>query len=244
MEGQPPKCRGLANSGPEHKRKLPMHFKAPGKIGIILQARMGSTRLPGKVIRQMAGKPLIQWCVEQLRLVKAADQLIVATSTDRREQPLIDFLKDLRVEVFRGSESDVLDRFYQCSLAYGLCHIVRATGDNPMVDPDACDALIDLYLTQRLDYANAFPQFGSGYPTGAGVEIFSFAALNRSWQEGHRPNHREHVNEYILEHQHLFKIGVLQSGKEVADAPSLTVDTQADFDRVECLLKRRLMLNS
>ena len=204
------------------------------KIGIILQARMGSTRLPGKVLRALAGKPMIQWIIERLQTCKKVRVLILATSTSDKDASLVELAEKLGVMIFRGSESDVLDRYYHCAVKYHLDDIVRATGDNPFVDPEACDDLIEFYDREKLDYAAVSTQSEDGFPLGVGVEIFSFAALRKSWQEGHEPDYREHVNEYILENPILFKQKKMAApiGNR-APGVSLTVDTIEQFEVAE-----------
>ena len=205
-----------------------------GKIGIILQARMGSTRVPGKVLKPLAGKPMIHWIIERLQSCKNTDILILATSTLEQEQPLVDLAEKLGVSVFRGPESDVLDRYYQCAKAYHLDDIIRATGDNPFVDPEECDRLVDFYSSQPLDYATISTDQENGYPLGVGVEIFSFSALEKSWQEGRAPHHREHVNEYILENPAIFKQAKMPAPPaKRAPELSLTVDTPEQFASAE-----------
>lgn len=213
----------------------------PG-VGIILQARTGSSRLPGKVLRLLAGKPMIQWIIERLQLCRKSDVLILATSTLAQDLPLAELCDRLGVNVFRGSETDVLDRYYQCAKKFGLAHIVRATGDNPFVDPEECDRLIQFYFADKLDYATISTEPEDGYPIGVGVEIFSFAALKRSWEEGTAPHHREHVDEYILENPGLFRQARMSAppGKRGGEL-SLTVDTMEQFECVESIYRKFLV---
>ena len=204
------------------------------RIGIILQARMGSTRLPGKVLKPLAGKPMIQWIIERLQTCKRVDILILATSTLEKDQPLVNLAEEMDISVFRGSESDVLDRYYKCALAYHLDDIIRATGDNPFVDPEECDRLVDFYINRQLDYATISTNLENGYPLGVGVEIFSFYALRKSWQDGHASHHREHVNEYILENPAIFRQARMPAPPEkCAPELSLTVDTLEQFASAE-----------
>ena len=197
---------------------------------------MGSTRLPGKVLRPLAGKPMLAWIVERLSASRKAGPVVLATSTAQTEAPLVALAESLGVTVFRGSEPDVLDRYYRCAAERGFSAVVRATGDNPFVDPEELDRLVDLFEAKALDYASAFPSFGSGLPVGAGLEIFTFAALERSWKEGRGPHHREHVNEYMQENPALFAQAVLKAPPEkTAPDLSLTVDTPEDFARARRL---------
>lgn len=206
------------------------------RVGIILQARMGSSRLPGKSLKPLAGVPMVQRVIERLQAVRLADELVLATSQDERDTPLANLAHQLGVAVFRGSESDVLDRYYRCAKAHGFEIVVRATGDNPMVDPAETDRLIDFFLARGLDYACPRTDTMSGYPIGVGTEAFRFDALERSWHEGTEPHHREHVNEYVLENPNRFKQEKLAPSPEV-DAPwlSLTVDTVEQFAAAEAL---------
>lgn len=197
---------------------------------------MGSVRLPGKVMKPLAGKPMIQWIIERLQGCKKADVLILATTSLHQDDPLAVLAQGRGVEVFRGAGEDVLDRYYQCAQARGLDDIIRATGDNPFVDPEECDRLIDFYLERDLDYAAALAGEKGGFPIGVGTEIFHFSVLERSWKEACLPRHREHANEYILDHPELFKLGTMPAPPEkCAPEMSLTVDTADQFEFAEAV---------
>ena len=200
------------------------------RVGIILQARMGSTRLPGKVLKQLEGKPMLWHIIERLKKVKRADELIVATSENISDREVVALARNCGTSYFIGSESDVLDRYYQAAKEFRFDHIVRATADNPLVDPEEADRLINFHLTTAADYSSNTSQVNSGLPMGIGVEIFAFAALEKSWIEGKNEDHREHVDEYILQNPTIFNIQVLQA-PESKHAPHLrlTVDTETDL---------------
>jgi len=198
-------------------------------IGIVLQARMGSSRLPGKVMKLLCGRPMLGHILDRLRRVTNADVLVVATSDKPGDDVIEAFVLSENVFCFRGDEADVLDRYYRAALHFGLQTIIRATADNPLVDPEEVERLIDLHKRSRADYTHAFTKL----PIGVGVECFSFDALERSWKEGKAPNHREHVNEYIQEHPEMYHIEELMVPQEkIAAQLRLTVDTQEDFERV------------
>ncbi|MFC1907383.1 cytidylyltransferase domain-containing protein [Chloroflexota bacterium] len=200
------------------------------RVGIILQARMGSTRLPGKVLKQLAEKPMLWHIIDRLKKVKRSDELIVATSENINDREVVELVRNCGISYFIGSEKDVLDRYYQAAKELQLEHIVRATADNPLVDPEEADKLIDLHLTTTADYSSNTSQVNSGLPMGIGVEVFSFAALEKSWIEGKNEDHREHVDEYILQNPAIFNIQVLQApGNKRAPQLSLTVDTETDL---------------
>ncbi|MBP2233303.1 spore coat polysaccharide biosynthesis protein SpsF [Azospirillum agricola] len=205
-------------------------------VGVILQARMGSTRLPGKVLRPLAGVPMLGRILDRLGRCRAVDRLVVATSDRPADDAVAAFVADRGVGLFRGSETDVLDRYHQCAAAFGFDVVVRATGDNPFVDPEEGDRLIAFLFEQALDYACAFPDFGSGLPVGVGLEVMTAEALSRSWRHGRDANHREHVNEYIQERPGLFRQAVPDTPPDKrAPGLRLTVDTPEDFRRAETL---------
>lgn len=197
-------------------------------VGVIIQARMGSTRLPGKVLKPVAGKALLDHVLGRLSLLAYPVKVVVATSNLLQDDVITRHCLDKNVAVFRGSEIDVLDRYYQCAGENGFEHAVRLTADNPFADMKELQRLIVQHTTQHNDYTHSFETM----PLGVGAEIFTFAALERSMREGHAPNHREHVNEYIQEHPELFKIGVLEvAAAKRCPALRLTVDTEDDYQR-------------
>ncbi|MDH5666798.1 MAG: hypothetical protein OEY86_02155 [Nitrospira sp.] len=197
-------------------------------VGVIIQARMGSSRLPGKVLKPMAGKVLLDHVLGRLVLLEYPVTVVVATSRLPQDDVIAQHCESRGVTVFRGSESDVLDRYWQCACENRFEHVVRLTADNPFTDMDELRRLIEQHLAQRNDYTHSF----GSMPLGVGAEIFTFAALEQSAREGHAANHREHVNEYIQERPDMFKIGMLESpaAKRRPDL-RLTVDTEEDYQR-------------
>jgi spore coat polysaccharide biosynthesis protein SpsF len=195
-------------------------------VGIIIQARMGSTRLPGKVLKLIAGKPLLQHVLGRLAQLAYPVTVVVATRDLPQDDSIVQYCQSIGVEVFRGSETDVLDRYYRCACAYRFEHVVRLTADNPFTDIEELQRLIELHLAQGNDYTHSF----GSMPLGVGAEVFTFTALERSAHEGHEPHHREHVNEYIQERPEKFRIGVLEidAGKRHPEL-RLTVDTEDDY---------------
>lgn len=189
---------------------------------------MGSTRLRGKVLMLIAGKALLDHVLGRLSLLEFPVKVVVATSDLAQDSPVVHHCMDRGVDVFRGSESDVLDRYYQCARYYSFDHVIRLTADNPFTDIDELQRLIEQHLAQGNDYTHSF----GCMPLGVGAEIFTFAALEKSAQTGHAPNHREHVNEYIQENPNLFRIGSLEvSPAKKQSELRLTVDTQEDYLR-------------
>lgn len=163
-------------------------------VGIV-QARMGSTRLPGKVLELIGERSLIETLMERLSASRRLDRIVLATSIDGANDPLCEKVTSMGHRVYRGSEKDVLERFYLASKEAGAKTVVRITGDCPLVDPALVDEVIDLYTTAGVDYAsNVLP---ASYPDGLDVEVFSFSALEKAHNEATRPEQREHVTPFI-----------------------------------------------
>jgi spore coat polysaccharide biosynthesis protein SpsF len=196
--------------------------------GVIIQARMGSTRLPGKILMTVGRKPLLEHILYRLTNLRYPALTVIATSDTPQDDVVESFCESHAVACFRGSENNVLDRYYQCARHYGFRHIVRLTGDNPFPDIEEIDTLIELHLSAGTDYANSF----ASLPVGVGAEIFTFAALERSWREGSAPHHLEHVNEYMLEHPEIFRTTSLRvSAEKNRPDVRLTLDTEDDYQR-------------
>ena len=209
----------------------------------IIQARMGSSRLPGKVLRDLAGKPMLERVVERVRKFDGLDQVIVATSSHQRDIPIVDFCRarDWRVE--RGSELDVLDRYYQVAKEAEAKHVLRVTADCPFLCFNEGTRLVDAHLESAADYTHNITVLNSLMPLGTGAEVFTFAALEQSWEEGLTEWYREHVDEYILHNRNLFVIENIIAPDDLR-RPSyrLTVDSSEDL-RLASELYRDLQRN-
>jgi len=192
----------------------------------IVQARMGSTRFPDKVMRPINGVPMIELLLRRLARAKRIDRIILATSDDPHNQPLADHARSLGYEVFRGSENDVLDRFYQAAKPHQPEAVVRITGDCPLIDPDLVDQVIAAREEQGVDYlSNTLPL---SYPDGLDTEVFSFRALERAVRQATKPAEREHVTPFIRE-SGLFKTGNFAYAEDHS-MERWTVDEAADFE--------------
>jgi spore coat polysaccharide biosynthesis protein SpsF len=204
-------------------------------IGLVVQARMGSTRLPGKVLRPVGHLPLLGHVIGRLATLSHSLPVVVATSTDARDDAIEAWCAEAGVTVFRGSEHDVLDRYVQCARTSGFEHVVRLTADNPFTDIPELQRLVQHHLACGFDYTHSFGMM----PLGVGAEIFTRTALERSHVEGLESHQREHVNEYIQEHPERFRIGVLEvpADKRAPDL-RLTVDTEADWRRADALARQ------
>lgn len=204
--------------------------------GIIIQARMGSTRLPGKILKDFEGKTLLGHILCRLRQrVKADVEIVFATSTLAIDDVVEIFCNNQNVKCFRGDEQNVLSRYYKCAEQNHYEHIVRMTGDNPFPDIDELNRLITYHIENKMDFSENF----SVLPVGVGMEIFSFGALKESMLYASLPKHYEHADEYILDYKEKFQFGTLSVTKE-KNRPDvrLTVDTQEDYERACYILKR------
>lgn len=193
----------------------------------ILQARMSSSRLPGKVLKPILGHPMILRQIERIRQSRRIDRLVMATSTDVSDGALMEVCEAQSVECARGSLDDVLDRYYQVARAYGPEHVVRLTGDCPLLDPDVMDETIALHLAGQFDYtSNALDPLT--FPNGLDVEVMRFECLERTWREARLPSEREHVTPYIYNHPELFRLGAYRGERDLANM-RWTVDEPEDL---------------
>jgi spore coat polysaccharide biosynthesis protein SpsF (cytidylyltransferase family) len=196
----------------------------------ILQARTASTRLPGKVLKLILGKPMLQLEIERILRSRRIDRLVVATSTDKEDDEIEALCKDLQISCFRGSLDDVLDRFYKAALQYKPENVVRLTGDCPLIDPKVIDEVVDFLIKGGFDYA-ANCMKPSTFPDGLDVEVFKFSALETARQEAVLPSHREHVTPFICQNPEQFQIDCYKNNVDLSHL-RWTVDEQEDFDLV------------
>jgi len=189
------------------KRQFNREPAAVDKIAII-QARMGSSRLPGKVLKDIAGKPMLFHVLERVSHASLLDGILVAATSDVSDDPIADFCQVGGFQCYRGSQFDVLDRFYTAALQVNAGTIVRITADCPLIDPSLIDQLLVEFENSTLDFASNRlpPPFKRTFPIGLDIEICSFAALERAWKEADQPHQREHVMPYLYEDAILKKV--------------------------------------
>lgn len=209
------------------------------KVTIITQARMTSTRLPGKVLKTVLGKPLLAYQIERLRRVPNADEVMVATTTNPEDDPIIELCASLGVPVHRGSEMDVLERYHGAAKASGADVVVRVTSDCPLIDPEVSALVIERFLSARgaLDYVSNTQQ--RTYPRGLDTEIFPFALLELASKEAVIPYEREHVTPFFYTRPERFRIGQVVDAQD-NNTQRWTVDTPEDFELIRLLLERLL----
>jgi spore coat polysaccharide biosynthesis protein SpsF len=172
------------------------------KTVAIIQARMGSTRLPGKVLMDICGKPMLERVVERTKRAKLIDRVIVATTDEKQDNPIASLCKKNKYPVYRGEHLDVLTRYYMAAAFVQADTIVRITADCPLIDPNVIDRMVGLFYKHKVDYAtNRLPEQWGGwtYPVGLDVEIFSWEALERACHEANTPDEREHVTLYFYD---------------------------------------------
>jgi spore coat polysaccharide biosynthesis protein SpsF len=174
------------------------------RIVAIIQARMGSTRLPGKVLKDLAGETVLARVVARVRRCREIGQVVVATTREPEDEAIVDECRRLSVQVFRGEVHDVLDRYYQAAMEQKAEAIVRITSDCPLIEPEITDATIRGFLDSRPDYASNVLE--RTYPRGLDTEIMTWDALSRSWREAKHPHQREHVTPYIYENAGQFTL--------------------------------------
>ena len=198
----------------------------------VLQARMSSSRLPGKVLSPVLGEPMLLRQIERIKRARQISQLIVATSSESSDDAIERVCATRQVSCFRGDLDDVLDRFYQIAKRSAAEHVVRLTADCPLIDPQLIDDVIELHLKGGFNYtSNAIERT---FPDGLDVEVATFESLEIAWRESQLPSEREHVTEFIQNRPERFKLG---HQKQSADMSLMrwTVDQPEDLDFVRAI---------
>jgi len=201
-------------------------------IVAIVQARMSSTRLPGKVLMDIAGWPMLWHVVNRVRQAKRVDKVVVAISDNVSDGPVAAFCVKEGIPCFRGSEDDVLDRYYQAAKWIDADVIVRITADCPLIAPNVVDDVVKCYVDGDYDYvSNTEPPM---LPDGLDTEVFSFGALERAWREAKWQSEREHVTPYIRKHPGLLRIGNVTYREDLSNM-RWTVDEPRDLEFVRAV---------
>lgn len=194
---------------------------------------MGSTRLPGKIMKELNGKPILQHIIDFLKHSKTIDKIVIAT-TDLQEDDVVDaFAKKFDIKCFRGSSKNVLERFYKCAKKFNADLIIRLTADNPLVNPKIIDDLINLCKNHNCDYVSncLHPTYPYGYST---CEIFTFSTLAKLYETQTDPNSLEHVTYFIRENPDLFNIKELKAPENLSRPDwKLSIDTIEDYSKMQ-----------
>ncbi len=209
------------------------------KVVAIIQARMAASRLPGKVLLDICGQPMLARVVERTRMARIIDQVVVATTIDPADDAVQDYCENVGYAFYRGSMDDVLDRYYQAAKVNQADVIVRITADCPLIDPGLIDQTVNEFQTRKIDFAATRlpPPFKRTFPIGLDVEVVSFSALEKAWQESTEKHEREHVLPYLYEVEGRFKIHILNNDIDYGNY-RWTVDTPEDLELVRIIYQR------
>ena len=204
-------------------------------IAVIIQARMNSNRLPGKVMMKIKNKPLLHYVLNQIRYSNLVEKIIVAT-TDLTDDDIIEeFVLKEGIDCYRGSSKDVLDRYYQCAKEFKIETIVRISADCPLIEPNIIDVVIRKFLDGKYDYVTN--SLTRTFPYGMDVEIFSFKTLENAWKNAKLPSEREHVTPYIYNHLKEFKKFNVTNSENFSNL-RIVVDRENDFQLIKKILSK------
>lgn len=205
-------------------------------VNAIIQARCGSTRFPAKVFADIDGKPLVWHVVDRLKHAKKIDLIIIATTVSPKDDRIEEWCKDNEVACYRGSEENVLNRYYCASEAYPSDYVVRITADDPFKEPSVIDAVITKLTEEGYDHVtNNLPP---SFPEGLDCEAFKKSALDRSEKEAETDFEREHVTQYIYHHPESFRIGNVSCARNLSYL-RWTIDKEADLEMVRAIYAKR-----
>ncbi|MBE1555019.1 cytidylyltransferase domain-containing protein [Sporosarcina limicola] len=206
------------------------------KIVAIIQARMGSTRLPGKIVRKVMDKTILEYQLERVQQSKLIDEVIVATTQKESDNVIVALCQHLGIHVYRGSENDVLARYYEAAVECKAGIIVRLTSDCPLIDAEVIDQVIQLYLDRQgeIDYASNIME--RTFPRGLDTEVFSFRALQKAYESASLERDREHVTAYLYTNPGEFQLGNITSSQNLG-SHRWTVDTEEDFELIRRIIE-------
>ena len=213
-------------------------------IVCIIQARMSSTRLPGKVMMEIRGKHLLHYVINQVKQSKKLDSIVIATTTLTKDTQIVNYVNSLQENFFRGDPENVLDRYYECAKEYNADIIVRITADCPFIDHKIIDKCISKFQNGDFDYLSntikkendVWNYHHNGFPVGMALEVFTFNALKKAKNEAKKPSEKEHVSPYMVNNSNLFKLGNIENDENQSDI-RLTVDHKIDFDLIQIIIE-------
>lgn len=207
-------------------------------IAAVIQARMGSTRLPNKVLKTIGDTTLLEMQINRVQKSNKINNIIVATSTKAKDDEIEAFCIKKGIKFYRGSENDVLSRYYECAKHFNIKTIVRLTADCPLIDPIIIDKVIDTFVQQKVDYSsNTIPPETSFWPDGSDVEVFSFQALERAHKESIKDEDREHVTFYFWKDKSNGFSTTQLNNSENWSKYRFTVDYEEDYKVLELIYK-------
>tara|TARA_B100001778_G_scaffold235278_1_gene196137 strand:+ start:7258 stop:8001 length:744 start_codon:yes stop_codon:yes gene_type:complete len=199
----------------------------------ISQARTGSTRFPNKILQKVNGESLLSIHIRRIKNSKKINFIIIATTNKKGDDVVEDEANNLSVKCFRGSEEDVLDRFYQAAKPYNPDYVVRLTSDCPLIDPNLIDKIIKIAIKSEVDYCSN--TLVESYPDGQDIEVFSFSSLEKAWNESKLNSEREHVTPYMKKNLKTLNI---HSNNMNYNKVRMTVDVPPDFQVIKKMIKK------
>lgn len=205
------------------------------RIVAIIQARMGSTRLPGKILKKVNGRPLLSYQLERLQQSNYINDLVIATTIDEKDDLIVEFCKKNNILWYRGSEEDVLARYYETAKTFKADVIVRITSDCPVIDVQVVDKTIWCFRNNNFEYVSNTVE--RTYPRGLDTEVFTFAALEKAYNEATLARDREHVTAYFYTNPDVFKIGSVRNEVDYSKY-RWTVDTEEDFQLINNIIEK------
>jgi spore coat polysaccharide biosynthesis protein SpsF len=210
--------------------------KKKNKVGIIIQARMGSQRLPGKVMNKIKNKPILFYMLEQIKKSTLYDKVIIATSVKKENNVIRNFCKKNKITCFSGSENNLVNRYYLCAKKHNINTIVRLTGDCPLIDPQIIDLSIKKFLSGKYDFvANTSPPYNKSFPDGVDVEVFSFKVIESVNFKCKNKNDLEHVTPYIWRKKKRFNLYRFELKNNLSKY-RFTLDYEEDFILIKEIL--------
>jgi spore coat polysaccharide biosynthesis protein SpsF len=201
---------------------------------VIVQARMTSTRLPGKVLLPILDRPMLAWELDRLRSVRRDVRIAVATTVRPEDEPIVELCAAMDVPIARGSEEDVLDRYRQAAELFDADPVIRVTSDCPLIDPDVTRAVLELWERSGADYASNTLE--RRFPRGLDSEVFSRSSLEVAWREAAEAHEREHVTPFLYQHPERFRLRSLRSAEDNGHR-RWTVDTEEDLAFVRAVFE-------
>lgn len=210
------------------------------KIGVIIQARTGSTRLPGKVLKVLKGRTVLNHVIERVKQASHVNEIIVATTNLKEDDAIVLEAEKAGVKYFRGDESDVLSRYYHAAKQEGYDIVVRITSDCPLIDPELIDALIKMFLQEKnIDYMSNVGCSISDrtYPRGLDIEVFTFDTLAKAFEAAKMQSEREHVTPYIYNHPEYFNTRFVKHSVDYSHY-RWTLDTEDDWKLIQIIYER------
>lgn len=192
----------------------------------VIQARMGSSRLPNKVLKDLCGKPALWHVIHRVKKSKLIDEIVIATTIEKQDLKIVKFCADNGIRVFIGSEADVLDRYYQAARLFKPDNVVRITSDCPLHDSDIIDSVIEKHIKENNDYTSNTIQ--PTFPDGLDCEVMKYSALEKAWENAAMTSEREHVTQYLIKND-IFKKGCLLNSVN-KESERWTLDTDADYE--------------